>query len=343
MKQFIINFINQSKSFLWKNLQNINANDILKKISPFFFKYKRWILTFLIALALADLVILFIRPALLPQSKISLQKPKTIPFKQNSPPSSSFIHTVNIFHDGPIPPPLKEIVQKQEPVLTGASKKTTLPFKLLGTIENFNPKKSMASIQITSSGETNSYFVGDTIDNKARITKVQRRKVIFMNLLNNQREHLEIPKEQSLFNFTKKEPLKNNANIKKIEKKPLHKGISKTGNNQYSVTRSSLNEHLQQLPDILQKARVEAKYGADGKVLGHAFTWIEKGSIYESLGFAKGDMLISVNGENINNDMEAQKLFQQFRADSQFSVVVQSENGETREISYDINEDASVQ
>ena len=343
MKQPIINFINQSKNFLWKKLQNINVNDILKKISSFFFKYKRWILTFLIALALADLVILFIRPTLLPQNKISLQKPKTIPFKENSASSSNFIHTVNIFHGGPIPPPLKELVQKQEPILTGASKKTTLPFKLLGTIENFNPKKSMASILVTSSGETNSYFAGDIIDKKARVTEVQRRKVIFMNLLNNQREHLEIPKEQSLFNFTKRGIPEESTNIEKKEKNPLHKGISKTSNNQYSVTRSSLNEYLKQLPDILQKARVEAKYGTDGKVLGHAFTWIEKGSIYESLGFTKGDMLISVNGEEINNDMEAQKLFQQFRADSQFSVVVQNENGETREISYDINEDASVQ
>ena len=288
---------------------------------------------------MADLVILLIRPSLLPKDNIALQKPKTIPFKQSTSPSSNFIHTVNIFHSGPIPPPLKEL--KQEPIFTGASKKTGLPFQLLGTIENFDPQKSMASIQITSSRETNSYFTGDIIDNKARVTQIQRRKVIFMNLLNNQMEHLEIPVEASLFNFTNKE-IKEKADIKKPEKK-THKGISKTEDNRYSVTRSSLNEYLQKLPDILQQARLEAKYGTDGKVLGHTFTWIEEGSVYESLGFAEGDVLMSINGEKINNDMEAQKLFQQFRADSQFSVIVESEKGDTREISYNINEDSSVQ
>ena len=204
MKQLLTNFLEKTKNVLWNRLQKIDFNTILNKIPPFFFKYKRWILTFLITLALADLVILFIWPALLPQNTITLQKPKTIPSKKNSSASSNFIHTVNIFHSGPIPPPLKDLEKIQEPMLTGDSKKTQLPLKLLGTIENFNPKRSMASVQITSSGETNSYFVGDTIDNKARITQVQRRKVIFTNLINNQLEYIEIPDEQSLVNFAKK-------------------------------------------------------------------------------------------------------------------------------------------
>ena len=344
MKQQLQTFLRQSKNFLWNQLKKIDFNTILNKIPPFFFKYKRWILTLLITLALADLVILFIWPALLPQSNLTPQKPKTIPFKQRASSSSNFIHTVNIFHNGPIPPPLKELEEQQEPAFTGQSKKTGLPFKLLGTIENFNPKRSMASIQITSSRETNSYFVGDTIDNKARVTQVQRRKVIFMNLINNQLEHLEIPIEESLFNVKNKSGIRDNEPVKRPEAKPIsHKGISKIDENQYAVSRSSINEYLQQLPDILQQARVEPKYGTDGKVLGHTFTWIEEGSIFESLGFTKGDMLISVNGEKVNDNMEAQKLFQQFRADSQFSVVVESENGEPRKISYNINEDASVE
>jgi len=341
LKQLLQKLSYQFKNFLLNQFKKTDFHVILKKILPFFFKYRRWILTSLITLALADLVILFIWPSLLPQSSIVLQKPKTIPIKQRASSSSNFIYTVNIFHSGPIPPPLKEIEKQQEPAFTGKSKKTGLPFKLLGTIENFNPKRSMASIQINSSGEANSYFIGDTIDNKARVTQIQRRKVIFINLINNQLEHLDIPIEESFFKARNK-----SNTVKESGKQPKaisHKGISRTGNNRYSVTRSSLNEYLKQLPDILQQARVEPKYGTDGKILGHTFTWIEKGSIFESLGFAKGDMLTSVNGERVNNNMEAQKLFQQFRADSQFSVVVKNEQGETREISYNINEDTSVE
>lgn len=343
MKQLLQKLSYQFKNLLLNQFKKTDFNVILKKIHPFFFKYRRWILTSMIALALADLVILFIWPALLPQNNMTPQKPKTIPLKQRASSASNFIHTVNIFHSGPIPPPLKEIDKQQEPAFTGKSKKTGLPFKLLGTIENFNPKRSMASIQVTSSGETNSYFVGDTIDNKARVTQIQRRKVIFMNLINNQLEHLEIPIEESFFNIRNK-PTTIKEPVKQPKEKPVsHKGISKTDNNRYSVTRSSLNEYLKQLPDILQQARVEPKYGTDGKVLGHTFTWMEEGSIFESLGFVKGDMLISVNGERVSDNMEAQKLFQQFRADSQFSVVVENEQGEAREISYDINEDTSVE
>lgn len=344
MKLLLQKVLYQSKNFLRNQFKKIDFNTVLQKIPPFFLKYKRWIITLLITIALADLVILFIWPSLLPENTITSTKPKTISVKQRTNSSSSnFIHTANIFHSDPIPPPLSELERQEEPTFTGESKKTNLPFKLLGTIENFNPKRSMASIQITP-GETNSYFFGDTIDNKARITQIQRRKVVFINLINNQVEHLEIPIEESVFNVRNQLDKIENKPLKQPKTKPItHKGISKTDDNRYSVTRSSINDYLQQLPDILQQARVEPKYGTDGKVLGHSFTWIEEGSIFESLGFTKGDMLISVNGEKVNNDMEAQKLFQQFRADSQFSVVVENESGETREVSYNINEDTSVQ
>ncbi len=343
MKQRIVNFLHLLKDFLQRRFEKMDLSSLSKKTIPFFFKYKRWILTFLITLALADLVILFIWPALLPKSDITLSKPKTLPVKKNRTAGSNFIHTVNIFHSAPIPPPLTELEDKQEITASGESKKTGLPFKLLGTIENFDPKKSMASIQ--AAGETNAYFVGDTIDNKARVTQVQRRKAVFINLINNQLEHLEIPKEESTVDFTKQSEIKPEDAVNKgfKEKKSSHKGISQVEKNQYSVTRSSLNDYIQQLPDILQQARLEPQYGTDGKIRGHTFTWIEEGSVFESLGFTQGDMLISVNGEKINDNTEAQKLFQQFRTASQFSVIVKNKKGEDREISYDINEDASVQ
>ena len=341
-------------SFLKKNplLKNLSAQWIQKvknihlssafllKIQKLFAKNFKWIIILLISIALADLTLLFIRPLLLPTSNVSKPAPLKVyrpRFKTTS--DSQYILSANIFHRGSIPESSNS-KQNLDLVVDGPSTPTSLPLTLLGTIESSNPLFSMASILDKSQQKSNSYFVGDVIEGKAKITSVQRRKVIFRNLINNRMEHIEIPLDQSILSISSPEPPSLKTPPQSF--KP-YKGISKVGNNQYSLDRSTINNHLKQLPDILQQARVKPKYAADGQILGHTFTWIKKGSVFEGLGFQKGDTLISVNGEKIGGQTEATELFQKLRATSKFSVKVENKEGQVNSFSYDINENASVQ
>lgn len=342
MKEFSKNLINKVKNLILKISQKINFEKGLKKFLNFLPKYFKFILTFFIALILADLCILFIWPLFLPgESSLPNKKLKIIKLNPTVSLDQNLILSKNIFHRGSIPE-----FENQNLPLEGKSQPTSLPFKLLGTIESSNPQRSMASIHISTLQQSNSYFVNDIIDNKAQIKTIERRRVIFINLNNNRLEHIEIPLDQKGFPlggfalnaFDSPPPLR-------FQTPPssLYKGISKTEDNQYSINRSTINDHLQKLPDILQQARVDPKIGENGQVIGHTFAWIKKNSVFEGLGFQKGDTIISINGEKVNDRVEATELFQRFRTSSQFDVIVEDKDGKIKQLSYNIDEDASVQ
>ena len=330
--------------WVWNQLSKVEQLGLYQKIKTFFSTYKKGIFSIVLALALADLTLLFVQPYLFPSKEI---KKSSVPIKINSKSKTSavdFLHTANIFHSGPIPPSLKEksSLTLASP-LSGDSQLSSLPFQLLGTIENVNPRRSIASIRASETEPMQPYFVGDEVDEKARITHIERRRVQFLNLLNNRLEHIEIPEEDNLqITLMGHEPSGERIEEEKITE-PTIDGVSRVDKNKYEVTRSVINQHIKNLPDVLQQARVEPKLSADGQLLGHEFKWVQKGSIYENLGFQKGDILISVNGKSIHSEAEAQRLFQQFRTSSQFSIKVQKQSGEQRELSYNIDEDTSIE
>ena len=335
LKNLFVQWIQKVKSIHFSHV-------FLPKIQKIFSKNFKWIIILLISAVLADLSLLFIGPLLLPDSNIS--KPAQIKtyrshFKTTS--DTQFILSSNIFHRGPIPETLNS-KQNSDLSIEGPSTPTSLPLTLLGTIESSNPQLSMASILNKSQQESNSYFVGDTIDGKAQITSIQRRKVVFRNLINNRMEHIEIPLDKDILSIsTLKKPLLQKTT--QPQSFAPYKGISKEGNSHYSLDRSTINKHLKKLPDILQQARVKPKYAADGQILGHTFTWIKKGSVFEGLGFQEGDTLISFNGEKVSDQTEAAELFQKLRTTSNFQVKVENKDGKVQSLSYDINENASVQ
>ncbi len=330
--------------WLWNQLKKIDTASLSQKLSTFFSRYSSWIIVALVSLALADITLLFIWPSLLPSKGIKNSAlPVQVTRSQTLSPVD-FLHTANIFHPGPIPLSLKEDQEDSFSLETPQSESSlsNLPFQLLGTIESMNPQRSMASIRISSTEPTLSYFVGDEIDGKARITIIERRHVKFINLLNNRLEHIEIPLDYKL-QMTTVEPDNDIREEEEEKTKPTIEGVSQIDTNKYEVTRSVINNHIRNLPDILQQARVEPKIDPDGRLVGHEFQWIKKGSIYENLGFKKGDTLISINNKKVNNEMEAQRLFQQFRTSSQFSIKIQNKNGQERELSYNIDEDTSIE
>ena len=330
---------------LWigSQLKKIDTSFLSEKISNFFSRYISWIVVFIVALSMADLALLFIWPSLLPPKNI---KKSSLPIQmtqRNKNSRVNFLHQSNIFHSGEIPASLKEMRMGKLETRASSEKSqpSNLPFELLGTIENFNPERSMASIRTSPKEPSLTYFVGDEIDGKARITSILRRHIKFINFMNNRLEHIEIPLENE-FKMITEIPLSLSESEEK-ENKPVIEGLSQMSENQYKVTRSVINDHIKNLPSILRQARVEPKMSPDGEMIGHEFKWIKKGSVYESLGFQQGDTLISINGEKVNSEMEAQKLFQELRTSSQFSVKVQNKNGEWREVSYNIDENTAME
>jgi general secretion pathway protein C len=78
----------------------------------------------------------------------------------------------------------------------------------------------------------------------------------------------------------------------------------------YVVDRETVRENLDNLPSLLMQARSEL-YFKEGKPEGFQLSQIQKGSLLKSVGFQDGDVIRSVNGQEIRSLEDAISLYQQ--------------------------------
>lgn len=295
---------------------------------PPFEAYYAYIFAVLLGYFIADLAIVGIRPAFLPT-----KPPPARPFQMQQQQMTSInqyagITSNNIFNsDGKIPPPLSANGSEDtgapdnEPVLS------QLPLQLEGTLVHSDAKKSVASITIKAKNETKSFRIDDEIQGMARITSIERRKVIFENLANHRLEYIEIPKDTEL-------------TFGKHQATPTAKtDVQSDGNFDFSMKRSVLNKYISNLGQVLNQARMVPNIipGTGGSVQGFRFVSIHPGSIYEKLGFKPMDVIKAVNGEPVNSPTKAMELYNALRSDNQISLVVER-NGREQTFTYNIND-----
>jgi general secretion pathway protein C len=79
----------------------------------------------------------------------------------------------------------------------------------------------------------------------------------------------------------------------------------------YVVDRKTVQENLDNLPSLLMQARAEL-YFKEGRPEGFQLSQIQRGSLLKSVGFEDGDVIRSVNGQEIRSLEDAIALYQQF-------------------------------
>ena len=226
----------------------------------------------------------------------------------------------NIFHIGHIPLQLKEKFSiNLDPVLS------SLPFRLKGTIIHIDSRRSVATITAGTDKKTLSYQQGDLIAKQAEIREIQRAKVVFFNQNNNRLEYILIPEEieKLPISYAKPKPKAGQDSL-----------VKKTGSNRFQVKRSDINESLLNLPEILLQARVVPHPE------GWEFASIDKASMFEDLGFEKGDILKEVNGEPVRTPEKALELFDKLKKESGIKILVQRE-GKNMHYEYTVREDSA--
>lgn len=262
-------------------------------------KFAPFVVATFVGYASADLLLLSYRPAMLPNEAPPV-RPARPNLSQFTPLSEyAVVWDRNLLNeDGAMPPALSS--GEEGPSIEQEAVLSQLPLTLLGTIVHFNPDRSIATIQ-KSGDVTLSYIPGEEIQGMARVTRVERKRVIFQNLNNRRLEYIEIP-EDVAFNFD-------------VQKKAQKTSgpIQKTGQNDFVVQKSEVERLTSNLSEVLQQARMEPRFGPDGNVSGFCFVSIQPSTIYETLGFRVGDCIENVNGAPINTPQQAMGLYQELR------------------------------
>lgn len=96
-------------------------------------------------------------------------------------------------------------------------------------------------------------------------------------------------------------------------------GAKESATSTYVLSREVVRENLENLPDFLTQARAELYY-KEGKPEGFQLSQIQQGSLLRTVGFENGDVIRSVNGQEVRSLEDAIALYQKFGDSNSFTI-----------------------
>ena len=185
---------------------------------------------------------------------------------------------------------------------------TSLPLELVGTIILSDSRRSVAAIKDKGLNQTESYQVGDLIGKRAKVFKVESHKVYFQNVDSGTFEFVEIREDTKSLSAAPSGPSAD-----------LGSGIRQSGEGRFVIDRGALESSLANPNEILTQARAVPNI-VDGKIKGFRIFSIKPGSIYEKLGIHNGDVVLRVNGIELDSPAKALEFYGAISSASDISL-----------------------
>jgi general secretion pathway protein C len=208
--------------------------------------------------------------------------------------------------------------------LGGPPVKTALPFNLIGTMILRDELRSIATIEDKSASTVYPVRVEDEIPQKAKITKIEAHRVIFVNTASGRREFVELP-----------EDVQSNAPKVTVGAKSAAPGIEKLSSTQFNIDRKEVDKALSDLNNILTQARAVPNI-ENGQPAGYKLFQIVPGSIYDKLGLQNGDVIAGLNGAPINDPGKAFEMLSELKTAPHLDLTIKRD-GRSMPFSYDIH------
>lgn len=293
------------------------------KNRPPFEAFYVYLLALLTGYMISDLGILYVRPNMLPTQAPPTRPAREIRQQFVSIEQYNRIRDRNVFNlDGKIPPPLASDGGPSAPDAPPVA--SQLPLKLEGTLVHANPKRSVATITPKAAGKAESFMVDMDIQGMAKITKIERRRVVFRNLNTQRLEFIEIPKSSAI-SFSQGSNAGGDGEV--VKKNEF----------EFTMRRADIAKYTSDLGNVLQQARMVPNIvpGSGGRVEGFRFVAIQPGSIYEKLGFKPDDIIKSVNGEPVDSPARAMELYNALNKESRINLTV-NRGGRDEQFKYEI-------
>ena len=193
---------------------------------------------------------------------------------------------------------------------------TKLQLKLWGTVTG-DTQRSYAVIEDTQKREQNLYRVGDSIQ-QATLKAILRTKVVLT--VNGQDEVLAM---EEIIQGKSSRPIRPSAGSRISSAPPP----SRT--QRVSLRRNMINDAMQDVNKLMTDIKIQPN--ENGLVLSH----IKPNSIFRRMGLRNGDVLKSVDGQEIRSVDDALKLYESLKSADSVAVELQR-RGRDRTINYNI-------
>ena len=113
-------------------------------------------------------------------------------------------------------------------------------------------------------------------------------------------------------------------------------GITKAGEFEYHIDRALLDEKLQDLGALGREARVIPNYDREsGSYKGFKLIGVRPNSLYRNIGIRSGDVILQVNGEEMNSPSKALELFTKLQTSNAISLDIKR-RGKVETLTYKI-------
>ncbi len=207
----------------------------------------------------------------------------------------------------------------------GPPVKTQLPLNLIGTLILRDELRSIATIEDKSAAMVYPLREQDEIPQKAKIVKIEPTRVIFINTASGRREYIELPEDAT-----------NNTRITlgSSTAKAPGGGIDRSSPTQFNIAKTEVDKTFADLPNVLTQARCIPNL-ENGAPNGFRCFQIVPGSIYDKLGMQNNDVVLSINGQSLNDPTQAVAQLSEFKNASHLDLVIKR-GGRTMNFAYDI-------
>jgi general secretion pathway protein C len=230
----------------------------------------------------------------------------------------------------PVETPAEEPEKQAE--TSGEMEESALDVSLVGTLVYPDPSMSMATVKLANASKL--VRVGTELEGKAKIVRIERRYLVVeeegktkvIRLWGEKKAagaagatgpggRPAVPQQPMPSNPATPPP----ANAAAPDWK---EGVTKVSETEYQISRSMLDEQLQDLSQLGMQARIVPNY-RNGKYEGFKLVGVRPNSLYRAIGIRSGDIIKRINGAEINSPNKAIELFEQFKASNNIAMDVE--------------------
>jgi len=198
-----------------------------------------------------------------------------------------------------------------------------LRVRLVGTIVG-EPEESLAVIEDMGTKEQRLYHIEDIVGTDAKLIEVSRNEVTFLR--GAIRETLTVQEENATG-----QPMSPQAAMPVPVMPPRPTGSQSN----WVLDKQEVTAALENLPQLLTKARVVPNLSSDGKNDGFRVVSISPASFYERIGLRSGDVIQRINGVEVKDPQTFMQVFNQLKDESSITMDLMR-NNQKETFSYEI-------
>jgi general secretion pathway protein C len=232
-------------------------------------------------------------------------KPPPAPIELEGPKPAVYyavIHKRDIFNSAPPPAPA---------AVAEAPVTTPLQLKLWGVCVHDHARSSYSIIEDLKAHKQGVYGIDEPVPGGATVKTVEWDRVILDH--NGKDEVLELANKSTL---VVPKPVAAPA-----PSPPSGDGIQATGENEYLVPRSEVDNAMQNMSQLFTQIRAVPHFEG-GQSIGFRLFAIRRGSLFDKIGLKNGDIITEINGSPMNDPSRAMALLQELQNANDMSAKI---------------------